>query len=138
MTNTQEFMQRVEAERCIRKIPVTRLCNEVDIMRSSYYRWIDGSADITLHNVFKLSQRLNVPINEYIEKEETPLLDDINKFRHNLLLDRPEAGTMVEELLSQGMEVEDIAIAFQTGAKRINRILLNHRSNDDTYKRKLG
>jgi len=136
--NTQNFMLRVEAKREELGISVMRLCEELGVYRASYYDWRDGSREVALQTAFRISTRLNVPITESFDPEETPVLDDVNVHRHNLLLDRPEAGAMVEELLRQGMGIEDIAIAFQTGTKKINRILLKHRSDDDTYKRKLG
>ena len=132
--NTQDFMKRVEAKRKELGLSITRLCEELNTMRSGYYLWMDGSQDIMLRTALKLSMRLSIPIT----KDDVLVLDDVNIHNHNLLLDRPEAGAMVEELLRQGMGIEDIAIAFQTGTKKINRILLKHRSDDDTYKRKLG
>jgi predicted transcriptional regulator len=132
--NTQDFISRVEARREELKMPISRLCDELGAARSNYYFWLVGEKDMRLTTAMKLSQILNIPITEH----DVLVLDDVNVHIHNQLLDRPEAGQMVEELLSQGMEIEDVAIAFQTGAKKITRILLNHRSNDnDTYKRKL-
>lgn len=136
--NTQDFMLRVDAKRKELGISIMRLCKEVDVIRSRYYFWMDGSGGMTMDTAFKLSIHLNVPITESFDPEETPVLDDVNVHRHNQLLDRPEAAEMMVELFSQGVTVEDIAIAFQTGTKKINRILLKHRSDDDTYKRKLG
>jgi predicted transcriptional regulator len=132
--NTQNFMLRVEAKREELNIPISRLCDELGAARSNYYFWLVGEKDMRLTTAMKLSRILNIPITE----DDTLVLDDVNVHIHNLLLDRPEAGEMVEELLRQGMGIEDIAIAFQTGPKKINRILLKHRSDDDTYKRKLG
>jgi predicted transcriptional regulator len=132
--NTQNFMLRVEAKREELNIPISRLCDELGAARSNYYFWLVGEKDMRLTTAMKLSRILNIPITE----DDTLVLDDVNVHIHNLLLDRPEAGEMVEELLRQGMGIEDIAIAFQTGTKKINRILLKHRSDDDTYKRKLG
>ena len=132
--NTQDFISRVEARREELNIPISRLCDELGAARSNYYFWLVGEKDMRLTTAMKLSRILNIPITE----DDTLVLDDVNVHIHNLLLDRPEAGEMVEELLSQGMGIEDIAIAFQTGTKKINRILLKHRSDDDTYKRKLG
>ena len=132
--NTQEFISRVEARREELKMPIARLCDELGAARSNYYFWLVGEKDMRLSTAMKLSRILNIPITE----DDTLVLDDVNVHNHNLLLDRPEAGEMVEELLRQGMGIEDIAIAFQTGTKKINRILLKHRSDDDTYKRKLG
>ena len=132
--NTQDFISRVEARREELKMPISRLCDEIGAARSNYYFWLVGEKDMRLSTAMKLSRILNIPITE----DDTLVLDDVNVHNHNLLLDRPEAGAMVEELLRQGMGIEDIAIAFQTGTKKINRILLKHRSDDDTYKRKLG
>ena len=132
--NTQDFISRVEARREELKMPIARLCDEIGAARSNYYFWLVGEKDMRLSTAMKLSRILNIPITE----DDTLVLDDVNVHKHNLLLDRPEAGEMVEELLRQGMGIEDIAIAFQTGTKKINRILLKHRSDDDTYKRKLG
>ena len=132
--NTQDFISRVEARREELKMPIARLCDEIGAARSNYYFWLVGEKDMRLSTAMKLSRILNIPITE----DDTLVLDDVNVHKHNLLLDRPEAGEMVEELLRQGMVIEDIAIAFQTGTKKINRILLKHRSDDDTYKRKLG
>ena len=132
--NTQEFISRVEARREELKMPIARLCDELGAARSNYYFWLVGEKDMRLSTAMKLAKILNIPITE----DDTLVLDDVNVHKHNLLLDRPEAGEMVEELLRQGMGIEDIAIAFQTGTKKINRILLKHRSDDDTYKRKLG
>lgn len=132
--NTQDFISRVEDRREELNMPISRLCDELGAARSNYYFWLVGEKDMRLSTAMKLSRILNIPITE----DDTLVLDDVNVHKHNLLLDRPEAGAMVEELLRQGMGIEDIAIAFQTGTKKINRILLKHRSDDDTYKRKLG
>lgn len=132
--NTQDFISRVEARREELKMPIARLCDELGAARSNYYFWLVGEKDMRLSTAMKLARILNIPITE----DDQLVLDDVNVHNHNLLLDRPEAGAMVEELLRQGMGIDDIAIAFQTGTKKINRILLKHRSDDDTYKRKLG
>lgn len=133
--NTQEFMQRVEAKRIELGISIMRLCEEVDVYRASYYDWRDGSREIALQTALKISLHLNVPIQA--EHDDIDW-DDINHHRHTQLLESEPAYTYIEELLAEGMTVQDVAVAFQTSPKQMNKILLiNRTKNDDTYKRKL-
>lgn len=135
MTASKEFMERVEARRKQIKHPIYEFCMHIGSARSAYYKWLDGGRDMGLSTALKISHLIGEPIQQGHEIN----CDEINHHIHTKLLESEPAYTYIEELLAEGMKVQDVAVAFQTSPKQINKILLiNRTSNDnDTYKRKL-
>ena len=61
-------MDYIEQIRIDKGISVTKLCNDIGVQRTTYYKWLDGSRKPKIDKIINMCKVINIDFAKNVEK----------------------------------------------------------------------